>query len=95
MESILGVDVRHRLSRLDLTVRLDLGTETLALVGPSAAGKTSTSATAFCGVSSSASTSLCSPVCICSHTCLASTDSTTCAVSPNSRPKSLTDNVNG
>ena len=37
----LLVDIRHRLSRLGLRVGLELGAETLALVGPSGAGKTS------------------------------------------------------
>jgi molybdate transport system ATP-binding protein len=37
---LLDVDVGHRLSRLDLDARLRLGSETLALVGPSGAGKT-------------------------------------------------------
>jgi molybdate transport system ATP-binding protein len=37
----LEVDVRHRLRRLDLSVEVAAGRETLALVGPSGAGKTS------------------------------------------------------
>ncbi len=41
MDTILSVDLRHRLKRLDLAVRLEAGRETLALVGPSGAGKTS------------------------------------------------------
>jgi molybdate transport system ATP-binding protein len=35
----LAVELRHRLSRLDLDVRLSVQRETVALVGPSAAGK--------------------------------------------------------
>jgi molybdate transport system ATP-binding protein len=41
MEPILGLDVRHHLSRIELQVELAVGRETLALVGPSGAGKTS------------------------------------------------------
>lgn len=37
----LDIVVRHRLSRIELDVRLAVGRETLALVGPSGAGKTS------------------------------------------------------
>src|SRR4029453_2151964 len=39
MAAELEVELRHRLSRLDLDVALGLGRETLALVGPSGAGK--------------------------------------------------------
>jgi molybdate transport system ATP-binding protein len=39
MGSRLDVELRYRLSRLDLDVALSLGQETLALVGPSGAGK--------------------------------------------------------
>jgi molybdate transport system ATP-binding protein len=35
----LEVELGHRVSRLDLDVRLDVGVETLALVGPSGSGK--------------------------------------------------------
>jgi molybdate transport system ATP-binding protein len=35
----VAVELRHRLSRLDVDVRLTVGAETLALVGPSGAGK--------------------------------------------------------
>ena len=38
---LLGVQIRHRLRRIELDVGLALGRETLALVGPSGAGKTS------------------------------------------------------
>jgi len=41
MDGVLQIDVRHRLTRLALAVRLEVGRETLALVGPSGAGKTS------------------------------------------------------
>jgi molybdate transport system ATP-binding protein len=41
VDRVLEVDVRHRLRRLDLSVELSAGRETLALVGPSGAGKTS------------------------------------------------------
>ena len=41
MDPALDVYLRHALSRLDLEVELALGRETLALVGPSGAGKTS------------------------------------------------------
>lgn len=37
----LNIAVRHRLSRIELDVSLSVGRETLALVGPSGAGKTS------------------------------------------------------
>jgi molybdate transport system ATP-binding protein len=37
---LLAIDIRHRLSRLDLAVELGVDRETLALVGPSGAGKT-------------------------------------------------------
>jgi molybdate transport system ATP-binding protein len=37
---LLAVDIRHRLTRLDLAVEFGVGRETLALVGPSGAGKT-------------------------------------------------------
>jgi ABC-type sulfate/molybdate transport systems ATPase subunit len=37
----LEVSIRHRLTRLDLDVELHVGDETLGLIGPSAAGKTS------------------------------------------------------
>ena len=40
-DDLLTFDIRHRLSRIDLEVRLTVGRETLALVGPSGAGKTS------------------------------------------------------
>jgi ABC-type sulfate/molybdate transport systems ATPase subunit len=39
--AVLSVDLRHRLRRFELEVRFALGRETLALVGPSGAGKTS------------------------------------------------------
>lgn len=38
---LLAVCVRHRLSRIELDVSMGVGRETLALVGPSGAGKTS------------------------------------------------------
>lgn len=41
MHDLLTVAVRHRLSRIELEVDLALGSETLALIGPSGAGKTS------------------------------------------------------
>jgi molybdate transport system ATP-binding protein len=41
MEPVLGVDIRHRLSRIELQVELAVGRETLAVVGPSGAWKTS------------------------------------------------------
>jgi molybdate transport system ATP-binding protein len=41
VDPVLEVSVSHRLSRLDLRTELALGQETLALVGPSGAGKTS------------------------------------------------------
>ena len=37
---LLAVDIHHRLTRLDLAVEFGVGRETLALVGPSGAGKT-------------------------------------------------------
>ncbi len=40
-DDTLTMDIRHRLSRIDLDVHLTVGRETLALVGPSGAGKTS------------------------------------------------------
>ena len=40
-EDVLSVELRHRLRRFELDVRFGLGRETLALVGPSGAGKTS------------------------------------------------------
>ena len=40
-DDLLAVRVRHRLSRIELDVSLGVGRETLALVGPSGAGKTS------------------------------------------------------
>jgi molybdate transport system ATP-binding protein len=41
VESVLQIDIRHRLRRLTLDVRAAVERETLALVGPSGAGKTS------------------------------------------------------
>ena len=41
MGAVLEVELAHRLSRLDLDVGMEAGRETLALVGPSGAGKTS------------------------------------------------------
>jgi molybdate transport system ATP-binding protein len=41
VDRVLDVDIRHRLRRLDLEVELSAGRETVALVGPSGAGKTS------------------------------------------------------
>ncbi len=40
-EDVLSIELRHRLRRFELDVRFTLGRETLALVGPSGAGKTS------------------------------------------------------
>jgi molybdate transport system ATP-binding protein len=40
-EEVLSVELRHKLRRFALDVRFALGRETLALVGPSGAGKTS------------------------------------------------------
>ena len=40
MGSTLDVELHHRLSRIELDVELAVGDETLALVGPSGAGKT-------------------------------------------------------
>ena len=40
-DDVLSVEVRHRLRRIALDVRLEVGGETVALVGPSGAGKTS------------------------------------------------------
>ena len=40
-DALLSVSVRHHLSRLELDVSIEVGRETLALVGPSGAGKTS------------------------------------------------------
>jgi len=40
-EDALSVELRHKLRRFELDVRFALGRETLALVGPSGAGKTS------------------------------------------------------
>ena len=40
-DDLLTIRIRHRLSRLDLDVAVEVGRETLALVGPSGAGKTS------------------------------------------------------
>ena len=39
MGSQLEIELRHRLSRLDLDVQLAVGPETLGLVGPSGSGK--------------------------------------------------------
>jgi molybdate transport system ATP-binding protein len=41
MDDLLTIDIRHRLSRIDLDVHLTVGRETVALVGPSGVGKTS------------------------------------------------------
>jgi molybdenum ABC transporter ATP-binding protein len=41
LDADLAVRFRHRLTRLELDVELEVGRETLALVGPSAAGKSS------------------------------------------------------
>jgi molybdate transport system ATP-binding protein len=41
VDDVLSVELHHRLRRVDLDVRFSLGWETLALVGPSGAGKTS------------------------------------------------------
>jgi molybdate transport system ATP-binding protein len=41
MDPVLLAHVRHRLARLELGVELDVARETVALVGPSGAGKTS------------------------------------------------------
>jgi molybdate transport system ATP-binding protein len=50
LDRVLRVDIRIRLSRLEVDARLDLGEETLALVGPSGSGK-STIVRAIAGLS--------------------------------------------
>ena len=41
VDTALAVELRHKLGRIALDVRLDAGRETLALIGPSGSGKTS------------------------------------------------------